>query len=306
MYENNKYKEIVELIENLEVNTRIREYKDNSDKLITYWSIGKLIVEASNNIRSKYGENILKKWGEKLEKIYGKNYSQRNLELFRQFYNNFPIANALRSQLTWTHYKAILPIKNENERNYYINQVILNNLSSRELIKEIKSDAFNRLSYADKDNIKLIENNNYSLSIKDIIKDPILLNVKENYDKLEEKVLHKLIIELLESRFLELGVGFALIGHEYKIAIEGHVYRLDLLFFNVKLNAYVVIEIKTKKMKVSDVDQLKFYVSLVDKYIKEINHNKTVGLLIVRESDKFVVKYATSEDIFVTKYELKN
>lgn len=189
------------------------------------------------------------------------------MELFRQFYNNFPIANALRSQLTWTHYKAILPIKNENERNYYINQVILNNLSVRELYNEIKNNSFNRLSYADKENIKLIENNNYNLPIKDMIKDLIMLNVKDNYDKLEEKVLHKLIIELLESRFLELGIGFALLGHEYKIEVEGHVYRLDLLFFNVKLNAYVVIEVKTKKMKISDVDQLKFYVSLVDKYI---------------------------------------
>jgi len=275
----NKYKEIVELIENLEVKIKVREYKDNNDKLNTYWNIGKLIVEAQENEpRSKY----------------------------RQFYLLFQKVATVWRQLNWSQIKLLLPIKNENERNYYINQVILNNLSVRELYNEIKNNYFNRLSYADKENIKLIENNNYNLSIKDMIKDLIMLNVKDNYDKLEEKVLHKLIIELLESRFLELGIGFALLGHEYKIAVERHVYRLDLLFFNVKLNAYVVIEVKTKKMKISDVDQLKFYVSLVDKYIKERNHNKTIGLLIVRESDKFVVKYATSEEIFVTKYELKN
>lgn len=146
--------------------------------------------------------------------------------------------NAVRSQITWTHYRSILSLKNENERNYYINLVILNNLSSRELINEIKNKAFDRLSYADKENIKLIDTGNYNLTIGDMIKDPILIKSDKNIDRLNEKVLHKYIIEMLENQFLELGTVFALIGHEYKIILEGRTYKIDLLFFNLELNSY--------------------------------------------------------------------
>ena len=119
----------------------------------------------------------------------------------RQFYLNFPIVQSLIGQLTWTHFLQILPIKNINERNYYINQVIINSLSVRELKNEIKNKSFDRLSYADKENIKLIDTNNYSLTIKDMIKDPILLKSNKDMDKMNEKMIHKLIIDLLENRF---------------------------------------------------------------------------------------------------------
>ncbi len=158
MNEKNYYNNVVELIEELEVNKKVREIKDNRETLFTYWNIGKSIVEAQGgNVRAKYGDNLIKRWGEKLAQEYGKNYSSRNLELIRKFYLLFPISNSLSSKLTWTHYRYLLPIKNENERNYYINQVILNNLSVRELRNEIKSKSFERLSYADKENIKIIQ-----------------------------------------------------------------------------------------------------------------------------------------------------
>ena len=137
----------------------------------------------------------------------------------RKFYITFPIVDALRPQLTWTHYRTLLTIKNENERNYYINLVILNNLSSRELEKEIKNKAFDRLSYADKEHIEIISDTN-SLSIKDMIKDPIILKTNKNMDKIDEQAIHKYIISLLEDKFLELGTGFTLAGHEYKIYID--------------------------------------------------------------------------------------
>ena len=130
--------------------------------------------------------------------------------------------NALRAQLNWTHYRSIIKLKNENERNYYINQVILNNLSTRDLDKLIKSKAYERLSYADKENIALItDTNNVSLTIEDMIKDPILINVPKYMDKIDEKALHKYIIDMLENKFLELGTGFTLAGHEYKLYIDG-------------------------------------------------------------------------------------
>ena len=184
-------------------------------------NIEELIVENEARKRAKYGNNLIKEWGEKLSEKYGKNYNKSNLNKMRKFYITFPIVDALRPQLTWTHYRTLLTIKNENERNYYINLVILNNLSSRELEKEIKNKAFNRLSYADKEHIEIIsDTNNTSLSIKDMIKDPIILKTDKNMDKIDEQAIHKYIISLLEDKFLELGTGFALIGHEYKLHID--------------------------------------------------------------------------------------
>ena len=125
-------------------------------------------------------------------------------------------------------------------------------------------------------------------------------------DKIDEQAIHKYIISLLEDKFLELGTGFTLAGHEYKIHIDNKTYKIDLLFFNVKLNAYVVVEVKTRKIKHTDIGQLIFYVKFVENNIKDINYNKTIGLLIVKEKDKYIVKYTTSNDILVTTYALNN
>ena len=302
----NYFKNIEELIVENEARKRATVLKDNTNTLLTYWNIGKLIVEAQGGEkRAKYGNNLIMEWGEKLSEKYGKNYGKSNLNKMRKFYITFPIVDAVRPQLTWTHYRTLLTIKNENERNYYINLVILNNLSSRELEKEIKNKAFDRLSYADKEHIEVInDTNNTSLSIKDMIKDPIILKTDKSLDRIDEQAIHKYIISLLEDKFLELGTGFALIGHEYKIHIDNKTYKIDLLFFNVKLNAYVVVEVKTRKIKHTDIGQLNFYVNYVEGNIKDINHNKTIGLLIVKENDKYIIKYTTSNDILVTVYAL--
>ena len=148
------------------------------------------------------------------------------------------------------------------------------------------------------------DTNNTSLSIKDMIKDPIILKTDKNLDIIDELTIHKYIISLLEDKFLELGTGFALIGHEYKIHIDKKTYKIDLLFFNYKLNSFVVVEVKTRKIKHTDIGQLNFYVNYVEGNIKDINHNKTIGLLIVKEKDKYIVKYTTSNDILVTTYAL--
>ena len=302
----NYFKNIEELIVENEANKKANALRDNSSTLLTYWNIGKLIVEAQGGEkRAKYGDNLISEWGKKLSEKYGKNYGVRTLQRMRQLFLLFPKASTLWTKLNWSHYKLILPIKNENERNYYINLVILNNLSVRELQREIKNKSFDRLSYADKEHIEIINNtNNTPLSIKDMIKDPIILKTDKNMDKIDEQAIHKYIISLLEDKFLELGTGFTLAGHEYKIHIDNKTYKIDLLFFNVKLNAYVVVEVKTRKIKHTDIGQLNFYVNYVEDNIKEINHNKTIGLLIVKENDKYIIKYTTSNDILVTTYAL--
>ena len=246
-------------------------------------------------------EALIKEWGKKLSLKYGRGYDSSYLAKMRLFYLDFPILESVIPKLSWTHYIQILSIKNENERNYYINLVILNNLSVRELQREIKNKSFDRLSYADKEHIEIIsDTSNTSLSIKDMIKDPIILKT----NKIDEQAIHKYIISLLEDKFLELGTGFTLAGHEYKIHIDNKTYKIDLLFFNVKLNAYVVVEVKTRKIKHTDIGQLKFYVNYVEDNIKDINHNKTIGLLIVKENNKYIIKYTTSNDILVTTYAL--
>ena len=301
----NYYEQVENLIKNNEINKKVRALQDNSETLLTYWNVGKLIVEAQGGKkRAKYGDSLIKEWGNKLSLKYGKGYNSRNLERMRKLYILYPISSSLRSELTWTHYRTILSIKNENERNYYINQILLNNLSSRELQKEIKNKSFDRLSYKDKNNIEIISDMNSSLSIEDMIKDPIILKSDIDTNEINEKAIHKYIIYLLEDKFLELGTGFALVSHEYKIVISNNTYHIDLLFFNTELNSYIVVEVKTKALKPQDIGQLEFYVGYVEKNIKKNYHNKTIGILIVKKKNKYVIEYTTSPDIYVTTYML--
>ena len=201
MNEQKYYKQIKELIETYEVNSKVRYMQDNHEKLLTNWKIGKILVEAQGGLnRAKYGDGLIKKWSNILSSLYGNQYGYTNLKNMKQFYLIFRKGRTLCDQLSWSHYRYLLPIKNESERNYYINYTILNNLSTRELEKIIKSRAYERLVYIDKENITLIENNNKNnLSIEDMIKDPILIKVDSNVNKLDEKALHKYIISMLEN-----------------------------------------------------------------------------------------------------------
>ena len=301
----NYYKEVENLIKKNEINKGVRILQDNSETLYTYWNIGKLIVEAQGGAkRAKYGNNLIKEWGKKLSEKYGKGYDSRTLERMRKLYVLYPISSSLRPELTWTHYRTILPIKNRNERNYYINQVILNNLSVRELQREIKNKSFDRLSYKDKNNIEIITDNDI-LTIEDMLKDPIILKSDIETKKLNEAIIHKYVISLLENKFLELGTGFALVGHEYKIIIDNKTYHIDLLFYNYLLNAFVVIEVKTSSLKPQDIGQLEFYVGYVENNIKKNYHQKTIGVLIVKKNNKYIIEYTTNPDIYVTTYLLK-
>ena len=221
----------------------------------------------------------------------------------RKFYLVFPKLPTMSANLSWSVIVELFSLKSVEERNYYMNQTLLNHLSVRELREMIKSKAYNRLSYADKENIKLMDNTNH-LTIEDMIKDPILIKADNQMQNLNEQALHKYIINMLEKRFLELGSGFALVGHEVKMVEENHTFKIDLLFFNYELNSFVVVELKTRASKPQDVGQLEFYVHLVDKQLKKNNHNKTVGLLIVKKKNQYILEYTTNKELFVTTYKL--
>lgn len=199
----------------------------------------------------------------------------------------------------------MLPIKNENERNYYINQCILNNLTKNELIKLMKEKAFDRLTYADKNNVRLLdlkkENNSYSL--KDMLLNPIIINI-DNKNELSEKVLKKYLLEELRNFFLQLGTEFLYAGSEYKINFMDKNFFIDMLLFNVNLNCYIAVELKLKNTTYKDISQIQLYRKLVDDTIKKSIHNKTIGFIISKKNDKFILEYVNDDGIFLISYEV--
>ena len=304
----NYYKEIKNLIEEKEVNDTVRYLESNKETIKTYYEIGRLLIEAQDGEeKAKYGDGLIKKWSSELSREYGKGYNLTNLKNMRQLYLIIKKSRTSCDQLTltWSHWRYLLPLKNENERNYYINRCIQNNLSVRGLINEIKTKSFDRLSYADKKHIKLITDKETSLDIKDMIHDPILINIDDN-EKISEKVLKKYILKELEHFFLELGTGFTFVGSEYKLSYDNKNYYVDLLLFNTELNRYIVCELKLGEIKPRDVTQTKVYMMLTDKFLKRRFHNETIGIIITRKNGKLALEYVSDPNIFVTTYRLSN
>ena len=304
----NYYKEIKNLIEEKEVNDKVRYLESNKETIKTYYEIGRLLIKAQGGEeKAKYGDGLIKKWSEKLTKEYVNGYKIANLKNMRKFHIMFRKSYTACSQsnLSWSHYKYLLKFDNENERNYYINRCIQNNLSVRGLINEIKTKSFDRLSYADKKHIKLITDKETSLDIKDMIHDPILINIDDN-EKISEKVLKKYILKELEHFFLELGTGFSFVGSEYKLSYDNKNYYVDLLLFNYKLNRFIVCELKLNSVNARDIGQTLNYIKIIDKTLKEKNHKNTIGIIVSKRNDKFILEYVSDLSLMLTTYELKN
>lgn len=301
---NNYYEEIELVIKRHEVSKRARVIEENNDILKTNWEIGKLIVEAQGGEkRAKYGNELIKEWSSKLTKMYGKGYSLVNMKYFRRFYLLFQKGYTLCNQLTWSHIRYILPIREENKRNYYINRCIENNLSVRELIKEIKSNSFERLLDKPK-KIEIIRINNKT-EIKNNIMNPIIFELKSNEKIMNEHDLEMKILSDFQGFARQLGSGFALIGNQIRIVDNGKTYIIDLLLFNIDFNRYIVIELKTRELQSKDKGQIKYYMSLVDKYIKKSFHGKTTGIIISKEQSGMMATYVGEDDIIPITYLLK-
>ena len=301
MKEQQYYEEIEHLIKRNEVSKRVRKLEENYSLVETYWHIGKIIVEAQGgSTRAKYGNELIKKWSIKLTELYGKGYDASNLKRFRQFYLVFRKDGAVRHQLSWTHIRKLLPIKDENKRNYFINLCIKNNLSERELTREIKSNAYERL--VDKpDKIDIIVPTKYSITTD--MKNPIIIPVKS--EVASEHDLELNILANLDFFFKQLGNGFLYAGHQYKISDGKNSYYIDILLFNYKMNAFVVVELKLRSLRKEDKAQMEFYMKLVDEQVKEVYHNKTIGIIISKESDEFIVNFVRQDDIIPLSYEIE-
>ena len=296
-------KELIKLVEKAEVNKGYHDYFKNKDLVNNYFEIGKLLIEAQGGEEhDTYGNKLIKTWSVELTEKFGKGYDASNLRRFRQFYSEFKMCGTVCHTLTWSNIRILLPIKNENKRNYYINMCIKKNLSARELKKEIKNNEFERLSLADKENIKLISDKNEVLTIKDTLKDPVLITINEDLDNVSEEKLAKIIRKELEIFLLELGYGYAYIGKEVRM---GESY-CDLLFFNYEFNCFVVIELKTRKIKKEDIGQLEYYINYVDENMKKESFNPTIGVLVAKEGNYLVMRYCTNKNIYKTTYKIIN
>ena len=220
----------------------------------------------------------------------------------KQFYNMFrdEKVSQLATQLSWSHYVELLPLKNIDEIRYYINICRERNIGRDLLREKIHNNEYSRLPVETKNKLMLDD----KIEVKDLVPNPILIKNKNNVELVTEKALHHLILEDIESFMKELGNSYSFIGSEYKIKIGDRNYYIDLLLFNIKYNCYVVVELKVTEFKVEYISQVQKYMNYIDRNIKEITNNNTIGILICKRDNKFVIEYCSDDRIAVIEYEL--
>ena len=291
----NYYNKIKETLVKNEVYKKVKDYSKNKSDLNTYFEVGRLIVEAQGGeARAKYGNKLIKEYSLKLTKELGKGYTISALKRMRQFYLLFQKGATLSHQLTISHYIELLKLKDIQKVKYYISISSKLNLSVRELRERIKSNEYERIGY--KEELK-------EPKINILIKNPILIKVKNRNDEITEYALHQSILENIDAFLKELGVSFTYVSSEVKIKIGNSFHYIDFLLFNVKFNCYVVIELKVTEFKAEYIGQVMKYINYVDKNIKELFNEKTVGVIICKKENKYVMEYCTDNRIFTTTYE---
>ncbi len=291
----NYYEKIKSELINNEVYKRVKDYSKNKSDLNTYYKVGKLLNDAGKS----YGEGIIKKYSDMLTKELGKGYGLSNLKNMRKFYN-IAKSQSLIGQLSWTHYCMLLPLNDIDKINYYIKITENENLSVRKLRDRIKSHEYERLD--DKTKEKLI--NKEKVNAADLIKDPILIRNKYNTDKISEKILSEMILEDISFFLKELGVGYCFIDKEYPIKIGDRYNYIDLLLFNYEYNCFVVVELKINEIKKEHIGQIETYMNFIDKNLKTINQNQTIGIIVCKKKNGYLFKYVTNKNIYEREYEL--
>ena len=300
---NNYYDEIKNELINNEVYKRVKDYSKNRNELSTYYNVGKLLIEAQGGEdRAKYGDGLIKEYSKRLTKELGKGYSTRSLKNMRKFYLLFEKGQPLAAQLSWSHYCELLSLKDVNEIEYYIKITSEQFLSKRQLKEKIKNKEYQRLD----DNTKLKLINKEEMSIGDTIKNPIIIKNKLGIDKenISEKILQGLILEDIEGFMNELGDGFSYIGSEYKIKIGNTYNYIDLLLFNYIYNSFVVVELKVTEVKKEHIGQVEVYMNYIDRHIKGITNNKTIGIIVARRDNHYYIEYSSDKRIYTRDYEI--
>ena len=279
--------------------TIVRDYSANKSKLETYYKIGKELAEAGKH----YGEGIIKKYSVDLKNEFGKSYGFTNLNYMRQFYNfvlTFPNFQPVVGNLTWTHILILLPLKNLDEIKFYINLAIRDNLSKRALADRIKLNEYGKLTPETK--LKLKEEKEINQS--EMVPSTIVIPSDKLKKELTEKVLEELVIKNISVVMKQLGEGYSFIESQYKINVGNKKNYIDLLLFNIKFNNYVVIELKAREFRKEDIGQIKLYMNYIDKEVKNITQNKTMGIIITKEINEFVIRYIKEDNIAISTFDI--
>lgn len=310
-----KFEKVYESIKNTLNEARSKAYSSVNFYMVqAYWNIGKLILEAQGGKeRAEYGEQIINNLSKELTKEFGKGFTTTNLKTMRKFYSLFQNSHALRDQLSWTHYRLIIKLDDDKKRNFYIDECIKSNWSTRQLERQINSFYYERLLSTQEENKNEVRNEIKHLeperNINDMVKDPYILeflNLKEN-KKFLEKDLEQGLIDNLQEFLLELGKGFSFVGRQRRITADGEHFYIDLVFYNYLLKCFVLIDLKLGKLTHQDIGQMDFYVRYYEKEIKGEDDNPTIGIILCSEKNETIVKYSILEEskqIFASKYML--
>lgn len=285
----------------------------NFAMVATYWTIGKQIYEATNSAGSVYGKKLIKFASQKLTEEFGQGFDERNLRYMRQFYETYTNWNTVRSELSWSHYRLLMRIKEPSKRAYYQQECIECAWSVRQLERQINSFYYERLLVTDENHRTEVKNkinaSEQSTDSKFLLKDPYILEflgLEENKAYLEQD-LEQGLIDNLQNFFLELGKGFCFVARQKRITIDGDHYYVDLVFYNHILKCFVIVELKTHKLTYQDIGQLDFYVKYFEENIKTEGDNPTIGLILCSEKNEAMVKYSVlneSTQLFASKYKL--
>ena len=294
----NYYDEIKEQLIKGEIYDKAKDYSKDRHKVKVYFETGKLLSEAGK----EYGKNIIKQYSEKLMVEVGNKYKVSNLYKMRKFYEIFSDEKLypLGTKLSWSHYRELLTIKNIDEIIYYIHICEEGNLSRRQLQEKIKNHEYNRLSSETK--IKLIESKD--LNVNDLIPNPIIIKSDSLKDEISEYALKQVLLNNIDDFLRQLGIGFTYVGNEYKIKVSDRYNYIDLLLYNIKYKCYVVVELKVTELKKEHTGQIMTYMNYIDKNMKTIDENDTVGIIICKQDNKYVIKYCSDDRIIAREYEL--
>ena len=282
-------------------------------RVLMYWHIGERIFEEEQQgkDRADYGKQLIRSLAEQLEPEFGSGFSKRQLDLMRQFYRTFPIVNALRSQLSWTHYRLLIRLENEDKREYYMAETVRNNWTTRQLERQINSHLYERLLLSnDKESVLAVARGEKQPSeAKEIIKDPMVLEFLglKREAAYYEQDLESALITHLQDFLLELGNGFSFVARQKRLHLDGDEFFVDLVCYNRLLQSFVLFEIKTHKLTHQDLGQLQMYVNYYDRIEKQDFENPTIGVLLCADKNDAVVKISLPEDntsILASKYQL--
>ena len=284
----------------------------NTTMVHTYWQVGRLIIEneQQGSERAAYGKQVLKHLSTELTAEFGKGFDARNLRNMRSFYQVFPIWNAVRTKLSWTHYRSLVRIENEQARLWYLEEAINQNWSARALDRQISSLYYERL-LSSKDKVPVEQEahskaTELAVSQKDYLRDPYIFDfLNLPHQSLVESNVEQALIDNLQKFLLELGKGFAFVERQQRICTEDHDFYIDLVFYNFKLKCFLLIDLKIGKLNHQDVGQMDTYVRLYDQLKKESDDNPTIGLILCSEKSEAIAKYSVLADgkqLFASKY----